>query len=259
MKITVKDQVVKHNLELLKDLLQRAKKGKCKAWIETTTGEISDEPPTGGPKKTGAWKAVQIRLNLSPLDAETVLVISEDTKAGDKLFHFEGWTVKARHAVLETLRVINTKLAKTPQGEERDAFLANFASLQISLMAHRKEKREREWIEEAWHDLDREGAEQALNGQPIGTYLFRRDIFATLLEDTLKSRFGKSPYCITLTYLDEAGIVRDKTLVYKDKHFLVYNDDPQLLETRYTSVMDAIHSIDPCIALPMKSKLRKAG
>lgn len=259
MKISVKDQVVMHNLELLKDLLQRAKKHECKAWIETTTGEISEEPPTGGPKKTGAWKAVQIRLNTSLPDAEAVLVINEDTKAGGKLFHFEGWTVKARHAVLETLQIINTKLAKMPQREKRDTFFENFASAQISLMAKRKEKHIRDLVKEAWHDLDREGAEQALKGESNGTYLFRRDIFASLLEDTLKSRFGESPYCITLTYLDETGIVRDKTLVYKDKHFLVYNDDPQLLETRYASVSDAIHSIDPCISLPLKSKLRKAG
>lgn len=253
MQITVKDRVVKHNLELLKDLLHRAKQEKFKAWIETTTGEIRTKPPSGGPKKESAWVAVQIHLQLSPSELESGLCIDEDTKKGEKVFNFEGWTTRARHAVLETCHAINNKLAAMPRAEKGE-FLERFASAQISLLAQRKEKHEQEFIQEAWHDLDREGAEVALENHRKGTYLFRKDPFAEVLEAALQSRFGKSPYCITLTYLDEMSIVRDKTLVFKDKRILVYDDDPQLLEPRYATIEEAMHHIDPLISIPLKAK-----
>lgn len=259
MRITVKDRVVKHNLELLKDLLTRSKKHKCKAWIEATTGEIRTKLPEGASKKKGAWKAVQIHLQISPPDPETALCIDEDGKKGDTLFHFDGWTHRARHAVLETVNIINHKLSELPKSHRSAEFLERFATAQITLMAQRKERHEQELLQEAWQDVDRVEAEQILEGMPNGTYLFRKDPFAEILEASLQSRYGNSPYCVTLTYLDQRGIVRDKTLVFKDKRVLVYDDDPQLLETRYASIEEAMHSIDSSITQPLKGKLRKAG
>src|SRR5579885_2540533 len=103
MRITVKDRVVKHNLELLKDLLIRSKEKKAKAWIESTTGEIRTKLPEGVVQKKSAWKAVQIHIETSP-SAETFLCIDEDSPKGDRAFSFEGWTHRAEHAVLETVK-----------------------------------------------------------------------------------------------------------------------------------------------------------
>jgi len=219
------NKLIRHNLELLKDLLARTKKGIAKAWIETKTGEIEKKAPA----KKKHWVAVHIRAHVGPHGSS--LMISEETS--EKLFHFEEWTPEARRVVLETVQAAND-----------------------ALFAKRKKHSDREVIRQAWHDVDRVGAEDLLKGHAPGTYIFRKDDFADVLETSLHSRFGKSPHCVTLTYVDKTGIVRDKTLVFKNSHVQVYNDDPQLLEPRFETVEEAMFSIDPMIASPLKTKIK---
>ncbi len=256
MRITVKDRVVKHNLELLKSLLQRSRHGKCKAWIETTTGEISTKPPTGEEKKR-KWRAVKIQLAGEPSLAQPALMIEEDTKTSEEIFDFSGWAIRARRVVLETVQTINTRLATLPRGEKSEEFLARFAVAQITLMRQGKEKTN--LILEAWHNIDRVGAEKALEGHPGGTYLFRKDDYTALLEQELFNRFdGTVHYCVTLTYLDETGIVRDKTLVQREKYLVIFNDNPNLMEPHFATLEDAMRSIDPSLSRPLKTLKRAA-
>ncbi len=246
MHITVKDKTVKNNLELLKEILRRAKLKRPKAWIEVTTGEMRTEAPT-----QGKWKIVQICLENISKNA-LCLEIHEDTQDAEKKFDIQGWTMRARRVVLETIHAINVRLENLSQ-EKAEEFLDHFLSADIDLMTKHRQGGD-DLVYAAWYDLDREGVERLLEGCPKGTYLFRKDPFASVLEQELRSRFGRDADCITLTYIDEEGLIRDKTLVYKGKGIVIYNDDPNVSGPSYASISDMILSMQPALTFSLKTE-----
>lgn len=250
MHITVKDKVVKHNLELLKDLLRRAKNERPNAWVEVTTGEMRMQAPSGPEAKQETWKVIRISLENDSKE-NLSLEIHEANKEGDNVFDVKGWTIKARRVVLETIHAINDRIAHLTRAKSHE-FLDHFLSADIDLMTKHRQGGD-DLVYAAWYDLDREGTERLLDGCPKGTYLFRKDPFAKVLEEEIHLRFGKETDCITLTYIDQEGLIRDKTLVYKDKGIIIYNDDPNLLGPTYGSISDFIQVMQPTLVFPLKN------
>ncbi len=249
MRITVKNKTVKHNLELLKTLLQRSKEKKCKTWIEISTGEIRNQAPAKENKK--CWKCFHIEFTTP--SKKPLLTVCENSKNSAKVFHLKGWSPKARQVILETLDIINAKLGKSPQGLSSEDFFQKFASAQIVLLSNLKKNQL--LIHDIWHKLDREGAEKILEGHPNGTYLFRKDQYTLLLEEEFFEHFdGTVHFCVTLTYLDKTGTVRDKTLVQRDKYLVIFNDNPNLVEPHFSSTHAVMHSIDSSLSHLLKPR-----
>jgi hypothetical protein len=98
-------------------------------------------------------------------------------------------------------------------------------------------------LKQAWHGVDRDGAERLLLKQAVGTFLFRKDHFATTLQATLSKSFKKTVHCYTLSYLDSERIVRDKTVVYIDHQWAFYDDDPTLSTHKLQKLEHLLHSL----------------
>lgn len=256
MQITVKSEVIKHNLELLKDLLHRSKNKKCKAWIDASTGRICDVLPEKR-EKSLLWKPVHICMITDSQSLPVALVVEEDSTNADRVFHFEDWTIRARRSVLSTIHVINKQIVECQKSKHSVDFFEDFASSQIIFLPQYNQDVQH-LFQDAWYDIDREGAECALKGAPQGTFLFRKDSTVVMLEEELCLRFGKPIYCVTLTYLDENGVVRDKTLVNKGEVILIYDDDPLLEGASYNTIVEAMGALETPLCHPLITSFKNA-
>jgi hypothetical protein len=98
-------------------------------------------------------------------------------------------------------------------------------------------------FKQAWHAINREETERRLLSQQIGTFLFRKDHFALVLQEILRRALKKSIHCYTLSYLDDERIVRDKTVVLTDQQWTFYDDDPTLSGPSSASLRELICSV----------------
>ncbi len=92
--------------------------------------------------------------------------------------------------------------------------------------------------------FNREEAESILlkKGEE-GGYLFRKDPFATCLEEILAvARRGEKIECFTLTFIHN-GQVKDKTIIHRKGEWMFYDDNPKLLGYWYLSLNDLIASL----------------
>lgn len=245
MQIKVKNNTVKRNLDLLKELLRRS--DDCTAWVETTTGEMYPEVPSDI-KDQSTWKEVHIHVLHKQKHRPAAVVLNEDSSHSDTVFSFQDWTKEARQSVLKTIHAINSRLAAWPYEGQTEGFFKAFASAEISLLADTSNP----IVHEAWLNLDREGAEEALQEKSCGTYLFRKDDAIEVLEQELNEQFGGEIHCLTLTYIDPEGKVCDKTVVHKNEVFLIYDDDPLLKERSYRTIEEVIQSLDTKLHNPLK-------
>ena len=109
-------------------------------------------------------------------------------------------------------------------------------------------------LQEAWFSLNRDDAERLLLKEPIGTYLFRKDSFAQLLQEVLRRSLKKSVHCYTLSYLDSEGIVRDHTIVHFNQTWLFYDDDPTLSGPSWNSIDELLKTIRSDAKFPLLHK-----
>ncbi|MGH2613509.1 MAG: SH2 domain-containing protein, partial [Rhabdochlamydiaceae bacterium] len=108
-------------------------------------------------------------------------------------------------------------------------------------------------LKQTWHDVDREGAERLLLKQQAGTFLFRKDHFAITLQEILRRGLKKTIQCYTLSYLDNEGIVRDKTIVFVNQKWTFYDDDPTLSGPTFRSVGELVRSMGSNTKYPLHS------
>ena len=98
-------------------------------------------------------------------------------------------------------------------------------------------------LKRAWRAVQREGAEKILSPTIPGTYLFRKDHFASCLEEILSGAKKASIQCYTLAYLDGERQIREKTVVHWGSRWLFYDDDPSLDESSFTSLEALLASL----------------
>ncbi len=103
----------------------------------------------------------------------------------------------------------------------------------------------------AWHDVDRLQAESLLEGKPMGTYLFRKDSVAKVLEEELGKELNKRVECFTLTYSQEDTKVSDHTIVFIDGSLQIYNDDPSLHQPKFSDLNALIGSLRDVLKYPL--------
>lgn len=103
--------------------------------------------------------------------------------------------------------------------------------------------KKKDLVHEAWYEVDRVGAEKALEGREQGSFLFRKDDFAAKLEDQLKEIHGPKLRCITLTILEKGGQIADHTLVLKQGRWFIYDDDSNLGGMSFESIYSLLDSL----------------
>lgn len=221
-KIQVRSEATYHNIQLFKQIAsyqaQKIEKHSFQAYINRETGAMRFKALDVIDHKD--WKPVEIRLNL----ASNVVEMFEE---GGKLFDFSDLDSFATRVMAETFQVLQHMVSQVHSIEE-------IASTEVETSTQRKKIQD--LIHEAWHPLDREGAEKILEGCPLETYFFRKDGFASTLEKELSQTLKEGVKCITLTYLNREEIVRDATLVYYKHKWFVYDDDPSLAGEAYEDI-----------------------
>jgi len=106
-------------------------------------------------------------------------------------------------------------------------------------------------LHEAWHSVDRAGAEKILKGHAKGSFLFRKDNFAAGLEEILSRAKNEKINCFTLTFIDYDNQVRDKTILRWNNRWMFYDDDPTLTKDFYSSFEDLLASLGAVLKKPV--------
>jgi hypothetical protein len=100
--------------------------------------------------------------------------------------------------------------------------------------------------------IDRTKAEKLLGGQAIGTFLFRIDPFALILEEELSERFKEPIRCFTITTVAEKNKIVDHTVVERLGKFQIYNDDPLLEKHSYHDLEQLLKSMKSTCKIPLR-------
>jgi len=224
MRIDVRSEVVRSNLELLKSLVYKSKKKEVQAYIETTTGSLIKPKTTAAITKN--WQAIWIRWNEETNQLEY---------AGA-----DGLNQEAEKTLSETIRTINQlfKHEKHAVDNIKDAQFYSPGS-ELYLMAYHGK-------------IDRTKAEKLLNGHAVGTYLFRIDPYATILEEELSLRFAEPIRCFTITAVAEKNKIVDHTVVERLGRFQVYNDDPMLERSSYHDLEQLLKGMKTQCRIPLR-------
>ena len=214
MKITVQNDAIRKNIELFRDIVKKEEAGRLKnlaAHVNRHSGMLS----FGTSVNEHDWKPITIRMNsrkkAGPFEA--LEVTSSDLEP------------VAYCVMAETINALN-KVASIE------------ALYDLEVESTRRVLDGKDLVHEAWHTVDRVGAEKLLGGRTEGTYIFRKDEYAQLLERELK----ESIKVLTLTVVEADDKICDYTVVCKDKRWLFYNDDPSLSGPSYPSIYDLLES-----------------
>jgi hypothetical protein len=193
------------------------------AWIHRQTGEVKDHPPSLDKKE---WEQMEINCTY-------------DTEKKEIRFK-EGSQPPlhplARRVFKEALHIFQN-VSKTFRGEDFAVQMQHLSTFSDSTSVVSDDR----LIASAWHGVDRSKAEELLGIErkdplPQGTYLFRKDSFAEILEQQLRAKRGGEITCLTLTVLGSLKKVSDYTLVQIDGSWQIYNDDPQLQQRGFPSL-----------------------
>lgn len=250
MKITIKNEIVRKNIELFQKLVQRqALKESAKeeilvhALVHRKTGNIRflDKDTAS---LEGEWKPICIRIHASLKEGVFEVVEEKDMSA----FQCTDLQPLAYAIMVETIHTLNQLIGQEPNAAHAGVLLDSFAHCEILATDAAMLK---DLIHDAWHQTDRLGAEDLLSGCAIGTFLFRKDEYASLLEEELRPEFGQDLTCFTLTYVENSEKIIDRTIVkWKDK-WLFYDDDPTLSGHSFPSVYELLGTLKKHLKDPL--------
>lgn len=249
MRVDVGNEVLRSNLELLKKLIIGIEKHPAQkiddveALVEVSTGslipslEINPEEPR--------WRAIKIRW-VSDGNERGFFEIYEKSKEGKVLFHRGDLSTEANQVLSETIHTINKIVSKKISEVGFDGAIHSLGQLQF--VSPDSEL----FLSMYCPSMDRETAEQRLKGCPCGTYFFRKDSFAAILEEELCLRFAEPIRCFTLTSMLDEGKVIDFTVVEHLGRYQIYNDDPLLTKPSFNSLTNLLQSLFAICKIPLR-------
>lgn len=236
LKVHVQSEAVQRNINLFKRIVRKFHQGNirsCDAVVNRVTGAMRFSEMAG--LNPNEWKHIVIQINLN---AQDVQVFEEKGKEGS--FECKDLEPTAYRIMTETLRVLQQLI-----GQLKDFKELSYFEIEASPGGRQ------DIVHEAWHQLDRAEAESFLKEHTTGTYFFRKDRYAALLEHELTEAHCKAVKCVTLTFLDSEQIVRDRTIVRYNERWLFYNDDPTLSGESFASIRDLLASMGAILRQPL--------
>jgi hypothetical protein len=241
LKVHVQSEQVRRNIDLFQQMIRQYKSSleeeHSKAYttyVNRLTGAMRFSDRMGVEQKE--WKPVILRIDLDQHE----VVVSEGK---NRAFECGDLEPTAYRIMAETFHVIE-EIAK----EVHD--LREFS--EIELEPPMAPVYSRDLVHEAWHQVDRIGAEELLKEHSTGSYLFRKDSYAHVLEHELTVALKTPVKCLTLSYLGEGSQVHDTTIVTFNNRWLIYNDDPNLSsEKSFSSIGELLGSLSEKLTKPL--------
>jgi hypothetical protein len=235
LKARIQSEAVRHNIDLFQKIIDGHSSQKAyRAFVNCQTGTLRFSQFDFLNK--AEWK--EITIHLDPV-AHDVEVFDHEQKA----FDLSVFDALAYRVMAETFFVLQYILKKLPNFKELPIMKLESAS---SRALHR------DLVYRAWHSIDRPKAETLLSGKEAGTYLFRKDDYAKILEKELSETLKTPVKCVTLTYLDEQAAIKDKTLVQYKNQWLFYEGDSSLSGDAYENIMYLLGSNQEIFTTPLE-------
>lgn len=249
MQLKIENETVRRNIEIFKVILKRSAQKKqegksCvyKAFIHRVRGEIRFSEMDPADLQEKEWQPIAFSFSL-PHDTHSCFDCKVDLEEQLVL------DSQAMGVLKETIKTMQFIARFLPKINHLPAVLLEFSQLNLdSFLDHLATK---DIIHEAWHQMDRVGCEKVLLSHPPGTFLFRKDVYAAILEEQLQDALSQEIKCITLSYVDTLKRVRDLTLVRRAEGWLFYNDDPSLLAPLYPSAGLLLESLKGVLKIPV--------
>jgi hypothetical protein len=237
-KLHIQNETVRKNVALIVDTIRQQRKlPQRQSEQQQKTLEFIMDLKTGEFKTTSsAGKSIEIHLDL---DNSQVQVTE---KQDGRQFNLEEMDPKGRRVLSETCHYLKAALSHLHDIHEL-AHLEFEPSVQEIVG--------RNLLQEAWHAVQREDAELMLLNTSPGTYLFRKDHFASVMEEVISRSKKSQVRCFTLSYLDPEAQVRDRTIVTWKDHWLFYDDDPTLSGRHFESLEDLLSSMGTVLKRPL--------
>jgi hypothetical protein len=248
MRIQILDEPVRQNVEFFLKVIRRAREKQVakslpadkvfRAWVNSKTGQLffagsGDEMPFTGKKE---WRAVVFSCNYDQREGEISFFL-QDADGRKGAFDFHNFDPSAMRILRDTMSIFSQIGQKLKGPSDLDTKIAVLSKMHIEAKISHQE---RNILIDTWHEMDRMQAETLLRGKPPGTYLFRQDGFAKILEERLIQEFGHRIKCFTLTFSAEGNKISDYTLVHSDGLWQIYNDDPSLVKQEKFSGLEEI-------------------
>jgi hypothetical protein len=256
MKILVMDKEVHKNIALFRHLiLKQIEKRKeefyqiankaYRAFVNCKTGELSFPDLEKKRIFSSEWKPIIIQLHPNGMGAFEIIAPEKE-----EVFGCEDFSKKAYALFTKTIHILNQIVYDPKQGNNPFWVLRQLANIEFLLSE--EEEGKRNFIHEAWHQVDREEAEQLLMHAPIGTYLFRKDPFAELLEDQLNEEGTEPVLCLTLSYRIDEDKIAEKTLVLKAGKWRFFDDDIDLSSKGFDTVTQLVQTLASEVKFPVR-------
>jgi hypothetical protein len=256
MRITILDGPVRQNIELFLEILRRVKQRRTltsdklfKAWVNRETGQFfaSELAPESSILGKKDWKPIEICYDYNPQKGEIYFQIEEiDGIKGT--FQCDDLTKEAYAIMRETLKTLNVISRHLTGPSDLETKMGVIIKLQVEDV---EKHSDRNIIIDTWHAVDRFEAETLLWDKPPGTYFFRKDPYALVLEDQLKHQHEQEVKCVTLSYSQPDKKFSDLTLVHFQGAWLIYDDDPSLRGVKFSELSSLLEQMKGFLKYPL--------
>lgn len=243
LKVHVQSQAVRRNIDLFKQIAKKVSQksfhGRAKSYtalVNRITGAMRFSEMKGLDSRE--WKQIVIHIDLDRRD----LRVFKEGSQKEEAFEYKDLEPTAYRIMTETLTVLQGAAHKINALEE-------LGQLEVELFLALPMNSD--LIHEAWHQLDRAEAESLLQQYSPGAYFFRKDSYAKILENELENVHQKPVKCLTLTFLDPQGVIRDLTVISYEHRWVFYDGDPNLKGASFESIEDLLSSMGDLLKEPL--------
>jgi hypothetical protein len=251
------DAIVRKNIEVFKIILKKASRlydvksethaQSFHAFIHRDRGEIRFASLSKDFLENREWAPISFQFFL-PMEKEKGLSL-QISNLDSSLFSWQGLEKNALSTLKETIKTMQFMANFLPRLSNLSAILREFSAINLDSFISKLSSKD--LIHEAWHSLTKEECEYKLRDHEVGTFLFRKDPFATILEELLSEEHKESIKCITLSYVSSQNNVCDITCVQKKSQWLLYDDDPKLKGPLYPSIYALLHGLQHRLRMPL--------
>lgn len=248
---TFQNEIIRKNVEVFKIILKRVSQlyenasgidktaQSVLVFMHRSRGEIRFFDHYAESLNPNEWTCIRFHFSPSNFSQESFSV--GISNVNEKHFSWEELQPEAFFNLKETIKTIQFISKFLPKLKSFSSVLKEFSLTNIDTLF--KHFPSQDIIHEAWHNLDRNECEQVLLNHPPGVFLFRKDEFASILEDQLSLTHKQKITCITLSYASSIKKISDLTLVKTNEGWTLYNDNPDLEEAKYPSVYSLLDSM----------------
>lgn len=259
MRIQVVDGPVRENVTLFLEILRKTNKrqeqkqllakNQYKTWVNRESGQFFVSEPTRESSQLAQreWKSLEICCVYDP-DVGEICFWVEDSDPAKGSFQCDDLAPAAFSIMRDTVKTLNDISKRLKGPSDLKTKISVLSKLELAPIESHKDKNV---LIECWHHSDRYHAEILLWDKPAGTYLFRKDSYAKILEEQLQQQHRKQVKCFTMTFSQPGSKFSDLTLVHIEGVWIIYNDDPSLEQKRFSEMLELLNSLKELIKYPL--------